>query len=304
MSRPLLVAIACTSFAGMVFIHSLARAAEPEADWFVDVEMAAGYDDNVGRAERERDIVYDKTLFGSIGLAYNREFSTEKAITLRGFLEGERFNEVDDLSHATLGGQFVYRWQNTLGFSAPFYQFNTSVEFVEYDVKQRDSTDITVQLLASKRITDNVMASTGFEYKYQDSSGIVFDQKQARWFLNADYLTRSGWALYGTYSFIHGDTTSTSQVAFCNGVPAPDTFGLVSFSEAIEPDAAFNNAFCGRWVSYRLNANTNMLVVGVNKGIGHSMALDISATKVIVNGAGRNEYDRAIINATLLMRFQ
>ncbi|NNF60477.1 MAG: hypothetical protein HKN06_04010 [Gammaproteobacteria bacterium] len=284
--------------------HNIAGAAGAETEWFADTEATAIYDDNVSRAERERDIVYDKMLLANIGLAYNRELSSERAITLRSFLQIEQFFEVEGLSHSSVGGQFIYRWQNELGFSAPFYQFNTTVQFNEFRVQQRDNTEINSQFIVSKRITDSILASTGLEYNYQDSSGVVFDQSRSRWFLNADYATRSGWALYGTYSFIHGDTTSTAQAVFCNGAAAPDTFGLVIASEAIEVDQAFSDEFCGKWVSYRLNANTNMLVLGLNKGIGNSMALDFSVRKVLVNGAGDNDYDRTIFNASLLVRFR
>ncbi len=290
--------------ASALLSHASVLAAESEVEWFIDAEAAAGYDDNIGRAERSRDIVSDQSLRGSIGIAYNREFFTEKAITLRGFMEAETFNKLTDLSRATVGGQFIYRWQNVLGFAEPFYQLNTSVQFNEYDVRQRDSTEFNTQFIVSKRVTDNILASTGLEYKYQDSSGIVFDQQQARWFINADYAARSGWALYGTYSLIHGDTISTSQAVFCNGLAAPDIFGLVSWAEAIEQDDAFNNEYCGSWISYRLDASSNMLVVGVNKGIGHSMAFDFSVMKIIVNGAGSNKYNRTILNASLLMRFR
>lgn len=304
MSQPALGALSACGLMILLVIPGSGRTAEAESDWFLDAEVAAAYDDNVGRAQRQRDIVNDKPLFGSLGLAYNREFASEKAMTLRGFLEAEKFSEVADLSRIAAGGQFIYRWQNVLGFSAPFYQFNTSVKFEEYEFKQRDSTILRSQFIASKRVTDRILATSGLEYTYRDSSGLVFDQQQSRWFVNADYSSRSGWAVYGTYSFIHGDTWSTSQAIFCNGLAAPDIFGLVSWAEAIEQDDAFNKAYCGTWVSYRLDASTNMLVAGVNKGIGHSMAFDFSVTRVFVNGAGTNEYDRTIVNASLLMRFQ
>ncbi|MDH3768909.1 MAG: hypothetical protein OES99_10715, partial [Gammaproteobacteria bacterium] len=206
-------------------------AAEAEAEWFFDVEVSGGYNDNAGRAERERDIVDDKTLLGGLGVAFNQEFSTEKAITLRAFAEIEDFRNVSDLSRDTYGAQFIYRWQNALGFSAPFYQFNTSVRINEYDVRQRDSIAFTSQLVVSKRVSDRVLVSSGFEYKREESDGIVFDQKQARLFINADYTPAAQWALYGTYSFIHGDIWSTSQTAFCDGTPANDIFDLVSQSE-------------------------------------------------------------------------
>ncbi|MBT8136392.1 MAG: hypothetical protein KJO54_05170 [Gammaproteobacteria bacterium] len=288
--------------AGLLLVPAVYAENEVETQWLFDAEVSTVYDDNIGRAERERDIVDDKMLRGSFAASYIREISVEQVLTLRAFVESEFVRYVDGLSHVAAGAQFVYRWQHRMGLFAPFYQFNTSIRLKEYDVEQRDVTAYSSQLLVSRRLTDRVLATVGFEYQREVSDGIVFDQKRARVFANADYTNRTGWAFYGTYSYIHGDVWSTSQDSFCNGAPALDIFNLVAQAAAIEPDEAFNKAYCGSWLAYRLPANVNMLVLGINKPLGRRVALDVSAAHIRVNAVA-NEYNVSSFNASLLLRF-
>ncbi|NNF67444.1 MAG: hypothetical protein HKM98_08040, partial [Gammaproteobacteria bacterium] len=285
----------------VLFAPAGVLAAEAEGQWFFDVEASGAYNDNIGKANRKRDIVHDTSLLANIGVAYNQEFSTEQAVTLRAFAEFEEFENVNDISRKTFGGQLIYRWQSRLGFSAPFYQFNTTVRFNDAYVRQRDSLSYTSQLLVSKRLTDRILGSAGFEYRREESDSIVFDQKHARLFFNADYMPGTSWAFYSTYSFTHGDILSTAQVSFCNGGQANDTFTLLKFSEAVAPDEAFNNAYCGNWIAYRLNGNINSLVLGVNRGFGHRFSIDLSAARIVVNAIA-NDYDATTVNASFLVR--
>ena len=101
----------------------------------------------------------------------------------------------------------------------------------------------------------------------------------------------------------YGDVTSTAQVQFCNGLPADDVYNLIKAATEIEEDEAFNEHFCGNWVAYRLDGQTNAITVGLNQGIGHKYAVDVSMVWASVRGDLNNDYYRRIYRATLLARF-
>lgn len=274
-----------------------------QAGWVLDGEATAVYDSNVSRAERDRDILKDESLLGNVSLAWRTQPGNTTAVSLRGFVEGEAFNEITTLGRTSSGGQAVLRWQPVLGFMKPVYQFSATAQLDDYNVDQRDSLVYTVQAFASQRVNDRIMAAYGIEGVQRRSEGTVFDTSNARAFLNADFMLNKTWSAYGAYSYLRGNTFSSAQLAFCDGTPASDIFGLVSASEAIEQDEAFNSVFCGTWVAYRLDADTHSLTLGVNKAFSHSLSADLSVQGVDVRAEGDNNYQRMLVRAGLLARF-
>jgi hypothetical protein len=268
-----------------------------------DVEGALGTNDNVGQAEHKRNIVNDHFAKFNTGAEYTKELDPAHLVTFRGFLETEQWQEVRGLSRYTAGGKASFEGQYGVGPTAPRYELNATLQADEYDHSQRDSTVFTSQLIGTKPFTEKISSSLGIEYRNRDSSGSVWDLDQVRTFLNGVYTFLPGWSAYGIYSYIDGDVWSTAQSQYCNGTPATNIYGLVSVSKAIEPDKAFNEAFCGKWLAYRLSAHTNTLQLGINKDLGHDMTADFSFQGIKVNAKGDNEYDSRIFQASLIKRF-
>lgn len=292
-----LVAAACMSTA-----HA---DADDEGTWIptVDGELTAVYDSNVTRALYERDIIEDAGGTASLSAAWNFNTGLMSAATVRAFAEYEAFDDIDTLNRLGLGMQGIFRWQGELGFTAPFYQVSLSAQRDDVDAGLRDADKYTAQVFATKRLTDALRASAGIEGMYQEAQGRVFDLAQYRLFANADLALGETWAVYGTYSFIDGDTVSSAKQFMCDGTPATDTFDLISHAEEIELDGALNEALCGTWVAYRLPATTHVFVLGANRGFGHSLSFDVSAQHVMVTAEGDNEYFRTIVRAGILARF-
>lgn len=274
-----------------------------DSTWQFDVGGSLGYNNNLGQAERDRDIVpvYFATI--TAGVDYKKELWPGQQLTLRGFLETEQIEEVRDMSRLTAGGELFYDWQPGTGPSATILQFNLGAKADKYGVTQRDSTVITTQLLATKPFNERISATIGAEYRDRDSDGTVWDLSHVRGFLNAIYKFHRRWSAYGTYSYIDGDVWSTAQTTLCDGTPADDIFGLVSAADAIEPDEAFNNALCGTWNAYRLPATSNTLELGIKAEFEHDFLLDFSAKTIHVDARGDNKYDTQIYRVRLLKRF-
>jgi len=270
---------------------------------FVDSELTVGYDDNLSQAERERDTVEDHFLEAQLGLLYNHEINFNAAVSFKGFLSGQAFETADSLNRGSAGLEASLRYQPTFGFLAPFYRLTLTAQLDEYDSEQRDSDILKAQLSGTKRITDKLTGTLGAEYRYRDSEGSVWDNKDWRFFINGDLMLTKRLALYSTYSFLTGDVTSSAQVTFCNGLAADDIYGLIQSSTAIEFDDAFSNDFCGDWVAYRLDGTTNAIMTGLNYGFNHSVSLDASMLWASINGDGDNDYYRRVYRFSLLARF-
>jgi hypothetical protein len=274
-----------------------------EVRWVVDSELTTTYDSNVSRAERERDILSDQSVLVDAGLSAHFEPSFSTAVSARLFMEGEAWREIDTLDRTTAGVQATGRWVPVQGFRAPILQLTLSLQGDDYDVRQRDSRVYAAQLSASQRVNDRIRISYGLEATERRSEGTVFDGTQGRVFLHGEFELDRNWSAYSGYSHVRGDTFSSAQLSFCNGAPAADIFGLISASEALESDEAFNGTFCGSWIAYRLKAQTHVLTLGLNRSFGHHLSADVSVQGVQVNGLGDNDYQRVLVRAGLLARF-
>lgn len=274
-----------------------------EVRWVADGELTAGYDSNVSRAERERDILRDESLLLSAGLTLLTEPTFGTALNFRLFAEAEAWRVLDPLDRTTAGGQIIGRWQPRPGYTAPVYLLTLSAQQDIYGVEQRDSLVYSAQLVASRRLNDRIRLAYGLEGVQRRSDGTVFDTAQGRAFLNADFELDAHWSAYTAYSMLRGDTFSSAQFAFCNGASANDIFGLIAAADALESDQAFDRAACGRWIAYRLPADTHALTLGLNRGFGHHLAADVSVQGVAVRARGDNDYERVLVRAGLLARF-
>lgn len=288
---------------GLLLLLAATPAVAEEERWVIDGEITASHDSNASRAERDRDIIADSNVLANVGLVLLTEPTFSTSLNLRLFAETEAWQETDTLDRQTGGGQAMLRWAPWRGYRAPVLGVNLTAQVDDYEVRQRDSGVATLQVFARQRINDRISASYGLEATERRSEGTVFDNTQGRVFLNTDLELDALWTGYANYSHLRGDTFSSAQVSFCNGVPATDIWGLIGASEAIEDDEALSDTYCGRWVAYRLKAQTHSLTLGLNRGFGHSLSADVSVQGIQVNGQGDNDYRRLIVRAGLLGRF-
>lgn len=279
--------------------------AQADEDAFLrwDAQLNLEVDYNVGKAHRSRDKVTDH--HGSLVLATAHDFfiNDYHAIQLQLIAQHHSYKDVDQLSHWRAGGKAAYLWQPGTGFFSPLLQANTRLEVWEFDQAQRSSTVSTSQLLALQRLTDSLSGHLGAEYQHRDSDGTAFDLAQNRLFLGLDFQWSPALVFYGSYSYVRGDISSTAQVRFCNGNLAPDIFYLVQAADALEPDHAFNDAFCGEWVAYKLDADTHVGLLGGNFAFGEGWAVDAAATYALSEVNAQIDYKRPLLTLSLFKSF-
>lgn len=282
---------------------SVGFAQAEESPWITELETTLAYDNNISQAERARDIIADQQLLINAGLVNLTRPAFGRSLSYRLGAEFEAWRYVPELNRTSVSISSAYRWQNNFGFSSPFYRLSGKLTLDDYASAGRDSTRADINLTRSRRITDRVTHTLGIELRLRDSDGTVWDTQNQRIFVNRDYLLNDRYAGYGTYSLMAGDTLSSAQNVFCNGLPANDIFELVQASDAVEPDPAFSEQFCSDWLAYRLPGTTHSLTVGLNRNFGHQMALDFSTTAVYVAAKGDNHYSRWITRLSWLAVF-
>jgi len=302
LKRALLAGFSSLALVGMgLYIPSQANAAL-EVEWLHDFDVTAAINNNIGQASREADKIESASLGLNYSLLSNIEIGNRKAVTLKLFLEADRIDQLDELSSETVGVQFIYRWQNTLGYLEPYYQFNSSIQVDNYGVDQRDSTVSRTQVFVTKRLSDTFSIIAGVEHFLRDSDGTVFDMKHNRLFLSLDYIVTPFTTFYGSYGFRKGDISSTARIAECSGAPVLGIFPFITYSEERERDLAFEADQCGSWAAYRLEAETHTAALGVNMGFGESSAIDFSVGYADSKAQGEIGYQSTIFRISYLVR--
>ena len=260
-------------------------------------------DSNLTRAQENKNIISDR--FARIDLAVNSifELSFNKAIIIEPSFSYQAYQFTPSLNRSEFSASVIYRWQNSFSYNSPWYQVMGKTQYWLTDVKQRRSYVNTVHAMSSARLTTVITWMAGLEWTQRLSEGTVFDTEQTRLFVNIDYTVNDQIFLYGGYNFIKGDTLSSVQSSYCNGLASTSIYPLIVASEEIEWDQAFSEDHCGNGLSYRLNATTHTASLGLNYGLNHSTSIDTSILWVQVSAEDSIEYERQIFQFSILKGF-
>lgn len=266
-------------------------------------DVSFGFDSNLSKAEEAQNIISDRFIKAEAHAVVKTEITFNKAIILDAGLAYKAFEFTPSLNQMELTINAIYRWQNEFKYRSPWFQVMLSNQVLELDANQRDSNVYTVQAMSSARLTTQITWLLGIEHKQRNSNGRVFDTQKNRIFGNLDYKLKGKGTVYGGMSYIDGDIISSAQNQYCNGLVATSVYGLIVVSDEIEADSAFNNDYCGNWISYRLPAKTVTLTSGLNYPINHRSAADISWLYANITAEGNNRYERHIVQANYLVMF-
>ena len=296
-----------TSIRGVTLILTMAvlsnSFADGHASFFPSLDSTVAYDSNQTQAEAKENIISDRFIRVDARFGFRYALAFNHSMILEAMAAHQSHEFTQGLDRNEFGGRFIYRWQNKFSYRAPWYQLMIDGQSWDVDVEQRDSDVVTIQAMASAKFTTKIAWVFGVEHKERDSDGIVFDTQQSRVFFHLDYQFRAGPALYGGYGYIDGDTLSTVQSTFCNGLVDTSVYSLLLDSEEVEWDQAFSEGYCGNWITYKLKAITQTGTIGLNYPLSHSLALDASLLYVDVSANGGHGYERQIIQFNILKAF-
>ena len=249
----------------MALLSSFAVSALAATPLKTDVFAGYTYDDNVTRAELERDIETDSVLNIGASAVYKIPVNSISYFSLDGTLDVNQYLDFSKLNNTRLGLHGSYLIRPSSGYTAIRYFARLSYEQRLYQSDQRDGSAIEIEIGLNKRLTDLLAMRLGFIKQDISANSVVFDADNSRFYFDLDYKLAAKNTLYTTLGYIDGDVVSTAE----------RTQDIVDASSAIVRDDAFLDLTPNRW-AYKLAAKTITLRIGDNYAIASNQAVDVS----------------------------
>jgi len=251
-------------------------------------------DDNVRLAQEDEDIRSDLILSPTIKARAGKKLDSFTILNYGGSLSYNLFETFDELNNYEFDINTRYRFALSSGFTAPIYSLSAKIGGQEFESEMRDSSFLSLSADLNKWMTNTVNMTAGFGLKRRESVSEVFDNSEARLFVNFDTEISKSDLIYTTFTWIRGDRVSS----------ATPSLAIINAADAIEPDDAFGG-IAGNQFAYRIEANTVVLTLGYNRILTPKMSFDLSARFVKSVAVDDDDigYYRNIIRASLLGRF-
>ena len=270
------------------------KAASDASVFRFSYDLSLIHDDNVRLARDDADIREDNILSGTLKATAGKSLDGFSILNYGGSVTYNKFETFDTLDNVEFEANVRYRFALSSGFTAPIYSLRARVGGVEYDSEMRDSTLYSVSAELNKWLTTTINMTAGVGYNGRDSVSEVFDLEEVRAFVNFDTNFTKTDLVYTTFTYISGDTVSSST----------PTLDIINVADAIEPDDAFGGIEANQF-AYRIDSNTAVITLGYNRIINRDMSLDFSAR--FVDSEAKDDdnvyYERTIFRASLLGRF-
>lgn len=228
----------------------------------IRVETGFSWDDNVTRARDASSKLSDGIV--NLGFSYGRFFplGNNSRFAASVFLNGDKFRDYPGLGSASAGLQGEYQYRTSAAFDAVTFGIFARLNFDEFESRLRDGHRYSVGINARRALTDRIDIFGELAGNVRYAKSAVFDRRDVSIRGNVDYaLTKKG-TLYLTGEFRRGDTVST-------GFPSLENLDI---AEVLVQDDAFD----GRYFSYRTDAKTVIGTMGYNLSLGPRDSIDFS----------------------------
>ncbi|MBL8517995.1 MAG: autotransporter domain-containing protein [Betaproteobacteria bacterium] len=228
----------------------------------IRVEAGYAYDDNVTRARDAASKLSDG-LF-NLGFSYGRFFllGSNSRFAASGFLGGEKFRDYPGLGSANAGAQVEYQYRTSAAFDAVTFGVFARLNVDEYESRLRDGYRYAFGVNARRALTDRIDIFGELSGNVRNAKSAVFDRRDVSIRGNLDYALTKKSTIYLTGEFRRGDTVST-------GFPSLENLDI---AEVLVQDDAFD----GRYFSYRTDAKTVIGTMGYNLSLGPRDSIDFS----------------------------
>jgi len=289
---------------GLILFYPLGSNAERP---FYDFGVNFSHENNIGRAELNRDIFSDNIISYFSSVNYLHQLNNHSGFLFKGTAQWFDYNKYTKLDNLLLDVGVTYRYKPNLHYTAPWYSLNLKVSEAIYDTSElRDNYAFSAEAVTGKRITDRVMVKIGLAYKNQSArtnkkgllGNTLYDIDYTKIFFTADYFYKQ-FIYYSQYTFQKGDVVSNAETP---------TRKIILASKAIQKDDALgldsNSDDSYGSYGYRLNAKTQRLDFGINYAFDRVSAVDLSIQFIDVQGKGNNNYKNYIANFGYFYRFK
>jgi hypothetical protein len=283
------------SAAAGVFLAGALIAADAEAaprPLSVDGGVGVGYDDNVAAAANDRDEIDGAFYWALVAAEYTVPFAERYAIVLRGQLQGDLYDKVEDLSNGRALALVRTSWKPGKTFLTPVISAWVSGARREYGSRIRSGNEFRGGLFVIQQITTRLSARAELEGFHRQAEGRVFDVSGQGAGLSVDWRVTPMLSAQAGFDWWRGDVTSSASSLLPVGEAA----------DASEPDDAFGGSQAD-WHAYRLDARTRVAMLGANWRIARNWALDARLQSVTVDGDHGARYERVVGVVGVLAKF-
>jgi hypothetical protein len=280
-------------------LWALGHAGAAHADWIADAGADVFYEDNVGLAQKRRDIKSDVALTSAASGGYAFLLGDRHVASLTADASVTGYDRVRGLSNITLGGTAAFRTKFGLGAEAPWARVAASAARLEYDYDLRDGWRYRLGLAVGKQFGArwDVRAEYTWERRRADETtalipllpGDVYELESHTGAVRVDVRLTDAISLSGGYALRDGDVVSTTR-------RNPEIFAV---SKALANDRAFGRDF----FAYKIDATTHTLGAGVSWAVARRTSLNLSYEHTIGVASRGLEYENDVVRAGILFSY-
>jgi hypothetical protein len=276
------------------------HAADACAGLFDEVGIDLRFDDNITRAQLERDIKSDMALVVSAvtGTGYRLTDYSKLALTLA--LSGSAYRRYNGLDNVNAGLEAAYRWKLGLGPYVPELHLSGAATRLEYRDAARDGWLYSGGFGIAKRLSDRVGLRLAYQVEQRKSDAVgprgrsglpanVFDLTSHNLSLGGNYSLSPEYVLSAGYTLRDGDVVSTTL----------RNQTIRSASTAIAPDFVFGP----ERVAYKMKALTRGLSLGLSRVIGGQASFTLGYEHLDSRADGGVDYQSNLVHAIYLYQF-
>jgi hypothetical protein len=276
------------------------HAADAAAGWLDEAGLELRFDDNLTRAQLDRDIKSDTALLVSAAAGTGYQLTDNGRLALSFTLSGAAYQRYRGLDNVNAGLGLTYRWKLGLGPYVPELRFSGSATRLDYRDAARDGWLYVAEIGIAKRLSDRAGLRMAYQVEQRKSDTVadrvlpaiaadVFDLKSRNVTLGGDYSIDPEYVLSAAYTVRDGDIVSTTL----RNLP------IFLVSDAIAADTVFGpDRF-----AYKLKAVTRGVSLGVSRLIGGQASFSLGYEHLDSHAAGGINYGASLVRATYLYQF-
>ena len=262
----------------------------------ITVDSGIAYDDNINRAKEGSGVLSDTAYSLNVSKTRMVFLSSNTRMLFTGIVGGERLQNHNGLSRASIGGEAALQYRGSAEFDAPTWGLLAKVSGEDFQSTLRDGVRYAGGLTVQQPLTDRISLFGALMQNVRRANSDAFNTTDTSLRLNLDYALQ-GATLYFTGEYRSGDIVSTARPSLEN----------VTIAKVFVQDDAYPG---GQLFSYRFPGNTVLATIGYNIGLGARDSLDLSWRRVESTPNERpvwaispNSYISNQLSANYLMRF-
>jgi len=277
-------------------VHAL----DASAGWLDEVGLELRFDDNLTRAQLDRDIKSDTAAVVSAAAGTGYQLTDNGRLSLTLTLSGSAYRRYEGLNNLNAGLELAYRWKFGLGPYVPELRLSGSATRLDYQDAPRDGWLYLGEIAIAKRLSDRSGIRIAYQVERRESDMVadrlrptiaadVFDLTSHNLIFGGDYSLNPEYVLAAAYTIRDGDIVSTTlrnrQVFLA--------------SSAIAADPVFGP---GRF-AYKMKALTRGLSLSVSRVIGEQGSFTVGYEHLDSRAEGGIDYEANLVRATYLYQF-